>query len=54
MQAKNHTTRSELPRDEADSGEFRWDWITFAVALVVAVILVFFTYDFWLSLLPHR
>ena len=54
MRAKNHTMRTNLPRDEANSGESRWDWVTFAVALIVAVILVFFTHDFWLSLLPHR
>ena len=54
MRAKKHTMGTNLPRDEADRGESRWDWVTFAVALIVAVILVFLTHDFWLSLLAHR
>ena len=54
MRAKNHTMRTDLRRDEAAGGEPRWDWITFTVAIIVAAILVFFTHDFWLSLLLHR
>lgn len=32
-----------------DSERFRWDWVTFMVVLVVAVVLFAATFELWVS-----
>jgi uncharacterized membrane protein len=36
--------------EDKDSEGFRWDWVTFTVALVIAVILAVLTFELWA---PH-
>ena len=41
---------------QRDSAEPGWDWITFAVALLIAVILAVLTFELWAphDTIPHR
>lgn len=41
--------------EDKDSDGFRWDWVTFMVALLIAVILVALTFELWVShgRIPH-
>jgi hypothetical protein len=41
--------RANLPRDEAEGGDVRWDWVTIVVALLAAVILLVVTFELWVS-----
>ena len=44
---KNRKLRTNLP--DANPDRFQWDWVTFGVAVVIAVILGLITFDFWVS-----
>ena len=54
VMSDDERSRTHVP--DADPDRFQWDWVTFVVALIIAVILAVVTFEFWVSHdnLPHR
>ncbi len=47
--------RTKTPTSDANRYGFQWDWVTFVVALLIAIILAVVTFEVWVShdFLPH-
>ena len=54
MTRKTESTEPNSP--DADPHGFRWDWVTFAVALLALAFLAMLTFEFWVphDFLPRR